>query len=68
MGHRLCTEQGHEGHICEVPQEDVCPSMYINYYALSSCIYMYCRIMIHFVQHSVLDYLFAIPAPRRSDS
>ncbi len=43
MWFSLCTEQGHEGRICEVPQEDHCSSMYINYYALSSSIYMYSR-------------------------
>ncbi len=57
VGFSLCPERGHKGRIREVPQEIGCSSMYINYYALSSCIYMYSRIMIHFVQYSVFDYL-----------
>jgi hypothetical protein len=44
MGLSLCPEEGHKGLNREVPQEDRCPSMYIDYYALSSCIYMYSRL------------------------
>ncbi len=43
MGFSLCPERGYEGRIREVPQEDGCSSMYIDYYALLSCIYMYLR-------------------------
>jgi hypothetical protein len=34
MGFSLCPERGHEGRTREVPQEDRCSSMYINYHAL----------------------------------
>jgi hypothetical protein len=34
MGLSLIPEQGHEGRICEVLQEDRCSSMYSNYYAI----------------------------------
>jgi hypothetical protein len=44
MGFSLCPEQGHEGCICEVPQD--CSSMYINYYALSSYFYIYSCFML----------------------
>jgi hypothetical protein len=47
MGFSLYPERGHEGCICEVPQEDRCSSMYINYYALllvSTRIYVYAAI------------------------
>ncbi len=46
MGFSLCPERGHEGRICEVPQEDHCSSMYISYYALLSCTYMYSCFML----------------------
>jgi hypothetical protein len=46
MGFSLCPERGHEGRIRKVPQEDRCSSMYISYYALLSCIYMYSRFML----------------------
>jgi hypothetical protein len=46
MGFSLCPERGHEGRTREMSQEDRCSSMYINYYALSSCIYMYSRFML----------------------
>ncbi len=49
MGPSLCPEQGHEGHIHEVLQEDRCSSMYSNYYAFSSCIFMYSRIVLLFL-------------------
>ncbi len=69
MGFSLCPERGHEGCIREVPQEDGCSSMYIDYYALSSCINMYSRSKIRFVQlFSIRLSVFAIPASRRSDS
>ncbi len=44
MGLSLCPERGHEGRIREVPREDRCSSMYIDYYALLSCncIYSHC--------------------------
>jgi hypothetical protein len=42
----LCPDRGHEGCIREVPQEDRCSSIYINYYALSPCIYMHLRFML----------------------
>jgi hypothetical protein len=44
MGFSLCLEWGHEGRIHEVPQEDCCSSMYINYYAFcpeSTCIHIF---------------------------
>ncbi len=46
MGFILSPEQGHEGRIREVLQEDRCSSMYSNYYALSSCNIMYSRIVL----------------------
>jgi hypothetical protein len=60
MGFSLCPEQGYEGRICEVPEEDGCSSMYIDYYALSSCIYMYSRFMIRLfdIHYSVTVLLF----------
>jgi hypothetical protein len=36
MGLSTCLERGHEGCICEVPQEDRCSSKYIDHYALLS--------------------------------
>jgi hypothetical protein len=57
MGFSLCPERGHEGCICEVPHEDGCSSMYIDYYGLLSCIYMYdslCSI----IQYSSICLLF----------
>jgi hypothetical protein len=46
MGFSLCPERGHEGRIREVPQEDCCSSMYINYHALWSCIYVHLHFML----------------------
>jgi hypothetical protein len=68
MGFSLSPERGHEGCIREVPQKDGCSSMYIDYYALSSFIYMYSRFMIRFVRlFSIRLSVFAIPASRRSN-
>ncbi len=33
-------ERGHEGRTREVPQEDRCSNMFIDYHALLSCNYM----------------------------
>ncbi len=44
----LSPEQGHEGRIRDVLQEDRCSSMYSNYHALPSCIFMYSRIVLLF--------------------
>jgi hypothetical protein len=44
MGFSLYREQGRKGRTHEVPQEDRCSSIYIDYYALPSCIYMYSRL------------------------
>ncbi len=44
----LSPEQGHEGRIRDVLQEDHCSSMYSNYHALPSCIFMYSRIVLLF--------------------
>jgi hypothetical protein len=49
MGLSLSMEQGHEGRIREVLQEDHCSSMYSNYMHLSSCIFMYSLIMLLFL-------------------
>jgi hypothetical protein len=49
MGLSSSPEPGYEGHICEVLQEDHCSSMYSNYYALSSCILMFSRIVLLFL-------------------
>jgi hypothetical protein len=45
MGFSLSKEQGHEGHILEVLQEDGCSSMYNNYvhcHLIMSCIHISC--------------------------
>jgi hypothetical protein len=49
MGLSLSPEQGHEGHIREVLQEDRCSSMYSIYMHLLSCNVMY-RIAIPCIQ------------------
>jgi hypothetical protein len=49
MGLSLSLEQGHEGSIHEVLQEDCCSRMYINFYALSSCNILYSRIVCNFL-------------------
>jgi hypothetical protein len=41
MGLSLSLEQGHEGRIREVPQEDRCSSMYSNYCAFTPNILMH---------------------------
>jgi hypothetical protein len=43
MGLSLSLEQGHEGSIREVPQEDRCSSMYSNYMQL--CVVVVLQIM-----------------------
>ncbi len=58
MGFSICPERGHEGHTREVPQEDRCSSMYMDYYAWSSCTYLHAlTIMIRLFYYLVFDYL-----------
>jgi hypothetical protein len=48
-GLSLSPERGHKGRIREVLQEDRCSSMYSNYHALPSCIFMYSHIVLLFM-------------------
>ncbi len=61
MGFSLCLERGHEGRIREVPREDCCSSMYIDYYALLSCNCKYSRHDLHVLLSSIWLSILAIP-------
>jgi hypothetical protein len=62
MGISLCLEQGHEGHIREVPREDHCSSMYIDYYALLSYSCKYSHHDLHVLLSSI--WLSILPSLR----
>jgi hypothetical protein len=49
MGFSLSLERGHEGCTREVLQEDRCSSMYSNYYAFTTYIFMHSRIVLLFL-------------------
>jgi hypothetical protein len=68
MGFSIRPEGGHEGRIHEVPQEDRCSSMYIDYYALSSCTCTYSHYDLLVFQSSTQLLIFAIPACTEFDS
>jgi hypothetical protein len=57
MGFSLCPERGHEGRTHEVPQEDRCSSMYINFHALSSyiCTHSHCNPLISYLTFGYLS-------------
>jgi hypothetical protein len=49
MGLSFSPERGHEGRIREVLQGDPSSSMYLNYHALPSCIFMYLHVVLLFL-------------------